>query len=156
VSPSNAWVVRARREIARDVEAKSFLAIGWPEVGDVSGLDSVHEFRDRFRRIYAFSEARVANAAGQLYRFVKEMKEGDLVMTPVDESRELIIGRVTGKYSYDPHAISADYPNIRQVTWLKTTSRHALSPKLRSSSGSILTVFSVSSYLLEVERLTNR
>jgi restriction system protein len=40
-------------------------------------------------------------SAGQLFRFVREMKVGDIVVFPLKRTAEIWLGRVTGDYTYD-------------------------------------------------------
>jgi len=147
------WVVRADKSIASKVEESSFLAIGWFEMGDPRELATKEEFMAKYQFVYQKNAKRSTGAASQLYRFVRDIQKGDLVLTPLSSSREILIGRVTSDYAYDEKAVSVRYPNIRTVKWLKRVSRDKLSPQLRGSVGSIMTLFKISDYLPEVEHL---
>jgi restriction system protein len=52
--PRHAWMVRAgnNNELADLVEEKHAVAIGWPEMGDVSDLESREQFKGRYRESY--------------------------------------------------------------------------------------------------------
>lgn len=147
------WVVRADKPIVNIVERGLLVAIGWPKMGDLSKLNTKDEFQKNYQRIYCTTSCKVTNAANQLYRFVKEIQKEDYVLTPLSVSREILIGKITGDYHYDPNAISVDYPHVRTVRWEKKLSRDILPPKLKGSSGSIMTVFNLSKYLSEIEEL---
>lgn len=149
--PPQLWVVRAGDEIAGEVEKASLVAIGWEELGDLTGCHSREEVKERYRQAYGeLSEAKVAIGAGQVYRFIREIKIGDLVLTPLKVTREVLVGEITGDYAYDPKAISAHYPNVRKVIWKKKISRDDISVPFRNALGGIMTVFNLSSYLDEV------
>ncbi len=52
-----------------------------------------------------------------LFRFVHEMKPGELVLYRSKKDKHFHIGEITGEYTYNPSIIS-DYPNLRPVRWL--------------------------------------
>lgn len=148
------WVVHTPVEIANAVEKTGAVAIGWVVMGNLSLLKTREEIKEKYREVHPEdSEAKVGIGAGTLHRFANEMKEGDFVLTPLKVSREVLIGKVSSDYIYDPQAISIDYPNIRRVKWLKKVSRDQLSAPLRNSIGGIMAVFSVDSHIREVEAL---
>src|SRR6266542_3556349 len=93
------------------------IAVGWQDFGDLSAHKTREQYRDHYAKVYPQSKLQgVATSAGQLYRFVREMKVGDLVVYPSRATREVHIGRVTGEYQYRPDS-HAHYPNQRPVQW---------------------------------------
>ena len=149
------WVVRAgvNNEIASDVKRASVVAIGWGAMGDLTGLSTRDDFKNCYRSKYpGNNEARVGIGAGQVYRFVKEIQTGDIVLTPIAVSREVLIGEVIGNYVFDPQVISKHYPNIRKVKWLrKDVSRDDLSTSFRNTLGGLSSVFTANAFLPEVK-----
>src|SRR5207248_2580211 len=103
---------------------KDLVAVGWAEMGDLSVLPPNRDaFKQRVAETYPhFKPGAIPNAAGQLYRFVYEIKPGDLVVYPSKRDRSIHIGRVTGAYRYDP-SVEPGYPNQRAVTWLTAVPR---------------------------------
>jgi restriction system protein len=82
----------------------------------------------------------VGNWAGQLWRFYREMNEGDLVVMPLKNVRQFAIGEITGSYHYRPDA-TPDCRHARPVRWLRTDiDPGEFQPDLRGSLGSLLTV----------------
>lgn len=79
------------------------VALGWPEMGDLSNLQSDREaFKKRVAEVYpTWRQGTKINSASQLFRFLHEMKTGDLVCYPSKADRHIHIGRVTGPYRYD-------------------------------------------------------
>ena len=78
--PKHAWMVRAGNdnEFTGILAQDGAVAIGWMEMGDVSGLHSSEEFKERYRRVFPqHSAGRVAVYAGQIHRFAQEIQEGD-------------------------------------------------------------------------------
>lgn len=141
-------------ELADSVEEKEAVAIGWADMGDLSDLRTRAEFKQRHRETYDDTSAsRIAVNAGQIYRFVREIQEGEYVLTYLKSSRELLIGLVAGPYKYDEDVFSKEYTHIRPVKWLKRVSRDEFSGPARNSLGSSLTVFQVDDHLSEIHEV---
>jgi len=154
--PKHAWMVRAgnENELADLVEEKSAVAIGWPEMGDVSSLAKREELKCRYREAYPdHSSGRVAVNAGQIYRFTREIREGDYILTYIKASREVLIGLVDGPYEYRTDIFPEHYRHVRRVRWLKRVSRDDFSASARNSMGSTLTVFRLDDHLAEIHRI---
>jgi restriction system protein len=146
-------MVRAgdNNELADSVEDKKCVAIGW-QVGDLARLETRDEFKARYQKSYdATSLSRINVNAGQLYRFVRAISQGDYVLTYDQSARELIIGVCDGPYAYNPQFLGDRYPHIRPVRWLRRVSRDAFSAPARNSMGSSLTIFSLDQHLAEID-----
>jgi len=137
------WVVRGgnNNEIIDIVESQGIVALGLYIVGDVSGLKTRDEFRERNPK------------SDQLFRFVHEMQIGDTVLTPNKATRRALVGRIKGEYRYDPSIADGEYPHVRDVEWQGSISRDDMSPKFRNSMGSTLTVFTIEGYEDEIRRI---
>lgn len=123
------------------------VALGWPELGD---LGAIKPDRDAFKTAVAakYPDAKpgaIPNYTGQLFRFVHEMKKGDLVAYPSKRDRNIHIGRVDGAYKYDA-AKQEGYPNIRPVTWLKALPRTRFSQGALYEIGSAMSFFQIRNY----------
>ena len=147
------WAVRAgKHDDARSLfldEKHAVLALGWHEVSDLS---SVPDKREAFKKIIAevYPTAKpgsIANSAGQLFRFVHEMKDGELVLYPCKTDREIHFGRVTGPYFYSGK--NQTFPHQRPVKWLKSVSRLKFSQGALYEIGSALTIFQIKNYANE-------
>jgi 5-methylcytosine-specific restriction protein B len=126
------------------------VAVGWPDVGDLSGLDGSKESREKLRGLmaekYPSVASQVGNATGQLFTFVRTIQKGDLVLA-ADGATVLGIARVEGDYHYDA---SSDFPHRRDVVWLATEEW-----KMPNPEGLQTTVREVKKYpenILEVTR----
>lgn len=130
------------------------IRIGWDEVGDLARLEPT---RDAFRSAVetAFPDLKpgvVPGTAGTLYRFVHEIKDGDLIVCPDRKNRTLRIGRAQGPYSF--HEEYPLYRHTRPVQWLKTgVSRDVLSIPAQNEIGSATTLFKISTAKEEIEAL---
>jgi len=88
--PTHAWVVRAGidNELADIVEVKELIAVGWPEMGDLSDCKSRDAIKARYAEVYPdHASGRVPVNAGQLYRFGHEIADQDYVLTYLKASR---------------------------------------------------------------------
>lgn len=139
------WMVRAGEDgyLFEDFRSGSFASIGWIEMGDMSALKTREEFSKAVERTYPGSrKMQVANSAGQAYRFVREMKPGDRILTYAPAQREYLVGTITGDYVYKPTP-THPYPQERCVQWEGTVKRDDLSVAARNSLGFIGTLFQV-------------
>ncbi len=129
---------------------KSCIALGWPKLGDLSKLPANREdFKDRL--ISAYPETKpgaIPVNAGQVFRFVYEMKPGDLVVYPSKHDRQIHIGQVEGDYRYDTETEPA-YPHVRQVKWLRVAPRSHFSQGALYEVGSAMSLFAVKNYAEE-------
>jgi restriction system protein len=123
------------------------VAIGWSEMGDPGNLKADREaFKSAVIAAYpGIKPGAIPNYAGQVFRFVHEMKIGDLVVYPSKRDRHVHIARVQGEYRYDP-ALSAAYPNQRSVKWLCDVSRTNFSQGALYEIGSAMSFFQVKNY----------
>src|SRR3970282_1357072 len=78
---------------------KDFIAVGWSKMGDLSRLKGDREaFKARVAEVYPDKKpGAIPNNAGQLLRFVHEMKVGDLIAYPSKRDRQIHLGRVEGE-----------------------------------------------------------
>lgn len=143
------WGIHAGRmgEADETFLKKNYLAIGWAKAGDFSNIKPDREY---FKKIVAkFYPERTPRAiqasAGQIYRFIHEMKIGDYVIYPSKIDHQIHIGRVTGDYQYAPN-IDPLHPQLRPVKWLKTLPRTSFSQGALYEIGSAMTFFQVKNY----------
>lgn len=147
------WAVRAGKHDEARIffldEKHPVLALGWHEVPDLS---KVADKREAFKRIIVetyptANPGSIPNSAGQLFRFVHEMRDGELVLYPCKTDREIHFGRVTGPYSYSSN--NRSFPHQRPVKWIKSVSRLKFSQGALYEIGSALTIFQIKNYASE-------
>jgi len=97
------------------------IALGWVEMGDVSSLAADREtFKTKLMKVRPDRKpGYYPTAGGQLFRFIHETKNGDLVIYPSKHDHRIHIGEIVGKYQYDTKP-EPEYPQHRAVKWLKT------------------------------------
>ena len=109
----NMWMVRAgeggwRMDAFR---AQSVVTIGWQEMGDMSSLRTREDFIRQVGRVYADnSKAQISTSAGMAFRFVREMKIGDGVVTYDPAERTYWVGTIRSDYNYAIDR-SPEHPN---------------------------------------------
>ena len=118
-----AFVLRiAPSETDRIPEALSSdqVIIGWANgVGLLNPALTWEEFREIIRVTYYRSEPnlRKAGAAGgHMWRFIRDMKPGDLVVVPY--WAEFFVAEIGGPATYDPSKVEEDSAYRRAVHWL--------------------------------------
>lgn len=122
------------------------IAIGWAEMGDLSKLAANKDaFKAALAQTYPDKLAAVPVNTGQLFRFVYEMAEGDLVLYSSAADRKVHFGRVNGSYRHDPSHLT-HYPNRRPVKWLKAVPRTHFTQGALHELGSAMTLFQVKNY----------
>ena len=129
---------------------KGYIALGWYEMGDLGSLVATREaFKAKVLEVYGDKPSNT-NSAGQLYRFVHEMKSGDFVIYRSKVDKQIHIGKVKGNYEYKP-ALNAEYCNVRTIEWLKTLPATLFSQGALYELGSALTLFQVRNYAAEYQ-----
>jgi len=141
------WGVHAEKSADPLFLNVKLIGVGWHEVGDLSELPADRDaFKTRVANTYSqMKPTAVPGNAGQLFRFVHEVKPGDLVAYPAKSDRQVHIGRIEGGYEYRPDR-SPDYPHQRAVKWLKSVPRSYFTQGALYELGALLSLFQVSKY----------
>lgn len=123
------------------------VAVGWAEVGDLSKLKPDREaFKAKVAQAYPDKKpGAIPNNAGQLFRFVHEMRSGDLIAYPSKRDRQVHLGRIDGEYRHDP-SLESSYPNVRSVKWLRAVPRTHFTQGALYEIGSAMSFFQVKTY----------
>jgi restriction system protein len=146
---NNVWGIHAGR--TGDAHTlfikKNCIALGWPKMGDLGKLPADREnFKEHLINTYPDTKpGAIPLNAGQLFRFVHEIKPGDLAVYPSKHDRQIHIGQVEGEYCYDSETEPA-YPHVRRVKWLRTAPRSHFSQGALYEVGSAMSLFSVKNY----------
>lgn len=132
-----AWVVRPWPhgiDRMREFLDKNIVAIGWPMIGDLSDCTTREDIKRQLKRYYEFSPRSLGQSAGNIFRFVREMEQGDYVVVPDGDN----FGCVNSSYMYIPEIDNEEegYPHQRKVTWLhekRALTRGMLSGRLQKA-----------------------
>jgi restriction system protein len=123
-----------------------YVAIGWLENVNLSAIHS--EDYDKLTDIFKednpkASKMSAAQNIGQIWRFLIDIKEHDVVVTPAENVEDLFYGEIISGYYYGKDEI-CPYPHRKKVKWeKKPLLRSSLSIPLQNSLRSSLTVFYV-------------
>lgn len=149
------WVIRS------GIEAKCFenfyqdkcVALGWDKIAQelssdtIVGLDAIKEYVvQKYGEILdngqksASLNRRIGDIASKIYKFVYEVQDGDIILTPGE--REVLIGRISGgteiingKYNVEQETaeekLLGQLNKVRKVEWLRRVNRDMLEPNIR-------------------------
>lgn len=135
------WLVNAGRhgEQEKEVRDENITAIGWEELPNLSQIFEKEEFKKLYSKIYPDEKPRsAANRAGQVWRFVREIEKGDLIATPLKSQSLIMIGEVTGDYTYKTESMNAKHR--RTIDWKESFPRSTFDQDILYSLGAFLTV----------------
>jgi hypothetical protein len=120
----------AEQDWAGECYALSLVAVGWSNVGDLSGIRSPAEIRKLLEHAYADNyegaPRRLVSDAGTLWRFARQIAPGDLVLTPDAKGKVYYVGRIRSGYFYQVRKEKRDtcpFLHRRRMRWLGAVSR---------------------------------
>ena len=138
------WVVRAGKHGEQEETAveKHVVCHGWNELPDYSEYSSKEQLKQLYSKIYpGQSESAARIGLGQVWRFAREIKVGDLVALPLKTSSSFMFGQVASEYQYKE--LAPNVKHIREVKWIKPVPRSAFPKDILFSMNSALTIFTV-------------
>ena len=141
VGEQKVWMVRAGSgaRYVDEFRSQGMVAIAWNEAGDASPSTPAADIDASFAK--AFPERKPgwrSICAGQVKRFIGELKEGDSVCTYDPNRRVYLVGSVGASLDWHPeHELGRQ----RAVKWNGQVYRDTLSVKTRNTLGAISTLF---------------
>lgn len=146
------WGIHAGKTGDADTlfKSKRVIALGWAGTPDLSKLP---DDREAFKRMYhdTFpdkSDGNTTTSASQLYRFVHEAKQGDLVAYPSKADRHVHLGAIDGPYRF-ANGAQGGYCHQRSVKWIRDVPRTRYSQGALYEVGSALSFFQIKNYAEE-------
>jgi len=123
------------------------IALGWATIGDLATLPADREaFKKKVTEVFPDKKpGAIPLDAGQLFRFVHELADDDIVVYPSKRDKQIHLGKVTGAYRYDPK-LEPGYPNLRPVKWLRSYPRTHFKQGALYEIGSAMSFFQVKTY----------
>jgi AAA domain (dynein-related subfamily) len=117
------WCCRAGAEGQEELALDQNVAvIGWSSLGPLSPELSLEEIKKKIEEVkHEHRTQSQAMQAGEIYRFIHEISEGDLVVLPrKNPASRVAVGRVAGKYEHrdDGPFATVNAQNTRPVDWL--------------------------------------
>lgn len=104
----------AQRRHWETMQDEQCVAIEWPKLGDLSGMEYNQASKDRIRALMKEHYSDKGQWPREVFTFVAGIAEGDIVMAS-EKNTVLGIGKVTGPYYYEP---SSPVPHRLPVQWL--------------------------------------
>lgn len=135
------WMVRAGKNGEQENVAidNELATIGWDELPDLSGIETRHALSDLLEKTYPNEKKKtLQNWLSQIWMFIHEMKEKDLVALPLKSRSAIKIGEVAGSYHYRTDLLGVKH--TRPVRWIKEFPRSAFEQDLLFSFGAFMTV----------------
>ena len=128
------WAVAAGADDRRGeyALARHVTVVGWSDTGDLSDARRRDTVRDRLSHGYPTAPADAVDSwADQLWAFINDIAEGDMVAMRLGREAEVAFGRVTGPYRYDETA-PGNRRHQRAVRWVRHVPWASLEPALRA------------------------
>lgn len=133
---------------ARPIE-QGYVAVGWRAMGDLLRYPDREALKAALATCYPDKkQGALPVDAGTLFRFSREIQEGDIVVYPSKHDRVVNVGRFIGGYTHIPDDVD-DYPNHRRVEWLGHFPRNTFSQSALNEIGSFITLFAVREHAAE-------
>ncbi|SES08114.1 hypothetical protein [Salipaludibacillus aurantiacus] len=103
---------------------KGYVAIGWPGIGDLSGV-SKQELKERLEKKYGYQGQQLGTYLGAVNAFVNTMDKNDLVLISDGEYAHL---GIVGSYEYEKDYDNDEYGicHQREVKWTATINKDEL------------------------------
>jgi hypothetical protein len=148
----------AGRDRVADALAANEIIIGWSEAeGLTNESRSRTDFREIIHRTYHAEKPTYIEAglgAGNMWRFLRRMDFGDLVLVP--NGPVFFLARITGPAYFDESRVAEDTAHRRPVEWLNNAepiSRYSVSAELQSRMRSQLTCIEATDLMVEIAAL---
>lgn len=126
----------------------NYVAIGWLPKNDLSNITSREELYPLYKKEYPndTSNVVIGQQVGQIARFLLEMKTGDFVITPAQDTEFIYYGIVEANaYYFSDGSDGCPYLHRKKVKWHKEPiQRSQFSVPFQNTIRSSLTVFYIS------------
>ncbi len=138
------WGIHMGAHVSDHPIEGGYVAIGWIEMGDLTKIEPNREaFKSAVSTTYPDIKAgAIPIDAGTMFKFLHEIKAGDIVIYPSKSDRMVNIGRFLGEVAY-LEGDQDEYPTRQKVEWLGHFPRDEFSQSALHEIGSFITVFRV-------------
>lgn len=161
-SSRNYWLVRTNSGIFFDDFYKNgYISIGWDEFSDIEQLRSEKEekLKEKISQIYK-SEKRPGYILNQIKRFVFNLKKGDMVLIPSENSSLIAFGIITDEIYIKDTPLSpinaknpkCSYKKRINVNWIRVMNKDKFEPYLRMLLFTHTTVSNIDEYMYYINR----
>ena len=136
------WLVRAGKRGEQEEFALNnrVAVIGWDDLPDLSQVQTREELYNLLEETYPEIQRKaIISWLSQIWPFVREMQQGDLVALPSKRRPVVYFGRVKGPYVYNPNNPEGA-KHTRPVEWFKEIPRDRIDRDILYSLGAFMTV----------------
>jgi restriction system protein len=129
------WLVRAgeKGEFEDFAVINNVAVIIWRALSDLSTLRDRKDLRTRLENGYPNENPRtLANWESQVWSFIKEINEGDIVVLPLKKQSGFMFGEVVGDYFYIA-TNNVGEKHTRPVKWIKLVQKDQIDEDIRQS-----------------------
>jgi restriction system protein len=150
------WVIRAgQRSTAHGLfMERGFIALSKQTMGDLRLLPKKRQaFYEKYMSEHTDEGlSGIRGIGGKFFRFIHEVKEGDVILYPCLLDKKIYCGEVIGKYFYDENDKENEFPHRRKICWKGTFLKSALSELAKRELGAARTFFRFKKNTGEVTR----
>jgi restriction system protein len=136
------WLVRAGSHGEREDFAiqNKVAVIGWEELSDLSSISVRNELHALLNKTYLDQKPNtLRNWESQIWEFINEIKQGDLIALPLKHRATVAIGEADGAYRYEPNNPLGASHVLPVKNWQELP-RKNFEPDLLFSLGALRTV----------------
>ncbi|GGB56931.1 hypothetical protein GCM10011409_38140 [Lentibacillus populi] len=157
---TNYWLVRTNSgEYFQDFFLENFVGINWNEFNNPDDFIPLNKeyTTNQIAKKYT-SNKQPGHTFSHIKRFFHEIKIGDIVMIPSEDSKHIAFGKVTSDvYITEVSQTEIDegacpYKKRRSVEWIKSVDRRKLDPYLYKMMNSHLTISNANDYADSIDR----
>lgn len=153
---ANWWMINDKSgEMLIDFWVKNaVVTIGWNEIGNALDYETKDKLLIRCDEVYSkeMPGTRI-QIESQVWRFSREIENGDRIITYNNVTGQYYIGIVTSGYEYNPNLYGGQ-PHILRIKWVdKRINENFVSKELKDSLNQNSVVFRVFNCDAEIERL---
>lgn len=144
---TNLWMVRSNYgQYTPQFLKGNYAAIGWLEYQDLSDCTDNNEIKSLYRKENPNEKSNlvIGQQAGQISRFLFEMKKGDYILTQSINSDQVHYGIIESDYYFDRKSDDCPFPHRKKVKWIEEVQRSNFSVPFQNTIRSSLTVFWIS------------
>jgi len=148
----SAWVIRAGIAGGADSHFMRENIIVLRDQG-LRDLSRIEPRREAFYQAYKAQEPNgsrttIAGIGGKFFRFMHEMRLGDIVLYPRLRTREVFFGKIIGNYRFVEQNV--EYPHQREVKWIASFPKDSLTQHAQYELGAARTLFQYKNNLVEI------
>jgi restriction system protein len=153
------WAIRAAKSGKQNVTheifiTKSLVVLAKQEMGDLRTLP-----KDRESFYFAYGKTHpedgkvaIGGIGGKFFRFIHEIKAGDLVLYPCRIDNRIFVGSVVGPYTFNSKQYP-DFPHTRKVRWISSFPKKILSQGASRELGAARILFKIKTHTDEILRV---